>query len=405
MSKLSLGVSPKATRTLDAQQASPAGDAVSVLTARSWSVEEWLGSEGAWDSLVMRSNVDTLFLSWQWLTHWWRYYGGARGLIPDIVGFYRADDLVGLAPLYRRAVVRAGLVPTSSVQVMGLAWRDPLPLISEYLDVIAPPEERGAVRNECLRILLSQPEWTEFVIGFTEAASEWRDAFSHRASSNAHYTRELDRADSYHADLSQGFSAYLKGLGQSTRRSLWNLRRRLQKEHGEVRCELLTPEQIDSGFDDLNRLHLLRWKRPAFAGERLQYHKSFAATLAARGELAFTRLRVAGDVVSVLYDIRKGTRQYNMKLGFDPAFATRLSLGLIHFGYAMETAADHGITLYDFLAGRGKTHDFKRNLAQIRRSLSCVQMLRGRCLPSLYRWRDRMRGARITQGTRPVAFE
>jgi CelD/BcsL family acetyltransferase involved in cellulose biosynthesis len=93
----------------------------------------------------------------------------------------------------------------------------------------------------------------------------------------------------------------------------------------------------------------------------------------------------------VLYDIRKGTRQYNIKMGFDPAFSSRVSLGLIHLGYAMEAAAERGVTMYDFLAGPGQTSDYKRHLSQARRALSCVQMLRGRVLPALYRWRDRAR--------------
>jgi len=371
---------------------------VSALTARRWSVEEWLRSEAAWEGLLSHSGADSLFLSWQWLTHWWRYYGCAMGLEADIQAFYRGDSLVGLAPLYRRVVMRAGLVRTSSVQAMGFAWRDSRPLISEYLDVIALPQDLVEVRRLCARNLLSEPTWTEFVVGFTAAATEWRDAFSQAASPESHYTRELDRSVSYHADLSQGFEAYLRGLGQSTRRSLWGLRRRLAEEYGEVRCEHVSSEEIDSGFRDLNRLHQLRWNRPAFAGERLDYHKSFAAGLADRGELALTRLRVAGTVVSVLYDIRKGGRQYNMKIGFDPAFTTRLSLGLTHFGYAMEAAAERGVTLYDFLAGPGQTYDFKRNLAQVQRNLCCLQILRGRCLPELYRWRDRMRGANPGHG-------
>jgi CelD/BcsL family acetyltransferase involved in cellulose biosynthesis len=278
---------------------------------------------------------------------------------------------------------------------MGLSWRDPIPLISEYLDVIASPPHLDEVREECARMLLDQPAWTEVVIGFTPAGEEWREAFRRSAPTRGgHYTRVLDRSVSYHADLGRGFAAYLKGLGQSTRRSVWNLRRRLAEEHGQVCFEVLAPEEIDSGFSDLNRLHQLRWNRPAFAAERLEFHRSFAARLAARGELAFTRLRVAGKVVSVLYDIRKGARQYNMKMGFDPAFTTRLSLGLVHFGYAMEAAAERGITLYDFLAGPGQTYDFKRNLGQIRRDLSCVQILRGHVLPALYRWRERWRTLR-----------
>ena len=361
------------------------------LSTRQWSIQEWLDRESAWDSLLARSDADALFLSWQWLTHWWRCYGGALALIPHILAFYRDEQLVGLAPLYQRLIWRAAVVPARSVQVIGHTWRDPGPLISEYLDVIAAPDDLEAVRHECVRALLGEPAWTELVIGFTAAGQQWRNEFSCGAPPG-HYVRELDRSVSYHADLAHGFAAYLKALGQSTRRSVWSLRKRLQEEQGNVRLEFLAdPEEIDGGFTDLNRLHILRWGRPAFAGERLDFHKTLAAQLAARGELAVTRLRVGGRAVSVLYDIRKGARQYNMKMGFDPGLTNRLSLGLVHFGYAMEAAAERGVTLYDFLAGPGQSYDFKRNLGQIRRDLSCVQMVRGRCLAALYRWRDRVR--------------
>ena len=103
-----------------------------------------------------------------------------------------------------------------------------------------------------------------------------------------------------------------------------------------------------------------------------------------------SRLRVGGEVVSVLYDIRKGARQYNISMGFNPRF-TRMSLGLIHLGYAMEGAAERHVSTYDFLAGAVQRSDYKRHLSQMRRELSCVQVLRGRILPSLHRWHDRMR--------------
>jgi hypothetical protein len=315
------------------------------------------------------------------------------GLKPEIQLFYRADALVGIVPLYRRQVTRGGIVRAHSVQMMGHAWRDSGPLISEYLDVIAPPEDRREVRDACLTALFRQSGWDELVVGLSDAAQQWCESFTRLAGSRTHYVRQVDHLVSYHANLADGFSAYLKGLGQSTRRSVWNLRRRLVDEHGETRLEFITPDEIDDAFQDLNRLHELRWSRPAFQAERLDFHKSLAADLAARGELAFTRLRVAGKVVSVLYDIRKSARQYNMKMGFDPGVTSRLSLGLVHFGYAMEAASERGVRLYDFLAGPGQNFDFKQNLGQIRRELSSVQMLRGWALPTLYRVRERVRGS------------
>ena len=362
---------------------------MSALTLRRWGVDQWLGNAVAWNLLLACSSADPLFLSWEWLTHWWQCYGGSLGRAPDILAFYRGEDLVGLAPLYHRRVMR-GLLLAHSVQVIGLSWRDSEPLISEYLDVIAAPQDLAAVRHACLRLLLDEPAWTELVIGYSAVGEQWRGAFARLAPARGHYLREIDRSVSYQADLAQGFGPYLRDLGPSTRRSLWNLRRRLA-EHGEVSLELVAPGEIDGAFSDLNRLHQLRWKRPAFTGKRLAFHRTLASRLATHTELAFSRLRVGGHVVSMLYDIRKGARQYNIKMGFDPAFSSRVSLGLIHLGYAMEDAADHGVTIYDFLAGPGRTSDYKRHLSQSRRALSCVQMLRGRLLPALYRWRDQAR--------------
>ena len=362
---------------------------MSALTLRRWGVDQWLGNAVAWKALLACSSADPLFLSWEWLTHWWQCYGGSLGRAPDILAFYRGEDLVGLAPLYHRLVMR-GVLLAHSVQVIGLSWRDSEPLISEYLDVIAAPQDLGAVRHACLRLLLDEPAWTELVIGYSAAGQQWRDAFARLAPARGHYVRELDRSVSYQADLAQGFGPYLRDLGQSTRRSLWNLRRRLT-DQGAVSLEFVAAGEIDRGFSDLNRLHQLRWKRPAFTGKRLAFHRSLASRLATHAELALSRLRVGANVVSVLYDIRKGARQYNIKMGFDPAFSSRVSLGLIHLGYAMEDAADRGVAIYDFLAGPGRTSDYKRHLSQSRRALSCVQMLRGRVLPALYRWRDHAR--------------
>jgi CelD/BcsL family acetyltransferase involved in cellulose biosynthesis len=357
------------------------------LTLRRWSAADWRGSEQAWTTLLARSNADALFLSWDWLTLWWDSFSGVLSAALEILAFYREGDLIGVAPFYRRRVVRSRVLPATSVQLIGVSWRDPETPISEYLDVIAIAGETDSVRRACAQALLCERAWSEWVIGFTDAGQQWCEAFG-RVNGGQQYVRDLDRRVSYQADLSQGFGEYLRSLGQSTRRSLWNLRRRLAQQ-GRVSFEQLSCAEIAGGLSDLNRLHQLRWQRPAFAGAGLDFHTRLAARMASRGELALSRLRVGGQVVSVLYDIRKGARQYNISMGFDPAFSRRVSLGLIHLGHAMEAAAEGGVSTYDFLAGFGKRSDYKSHLSQSCRNLSSVQVLRGHVLPPLYRWHDR----------------
>jgi len=358
------------------------------LTVRRWSLDEWMNGEAAWTELLCRSSSDRLFLSWEWLTHWWRVFGRRLGCTPNLLAFYRDQKLVGVAPLYRKYVIRGGVAPARSVQLIGLSWRDPAPLISEYLDVVATRGEEQSVRQACFAALLDDVAWTELIVGLTAAGRQWRDVVTLEAYRAGYYVRELDRSVSYQANLGAGFDAYLRSLGQSTRRNLWGLRRRLGL-HGEVRFEQVGAEEITSAFTDLNRLHQARWSKPAFAGVRLSFHMSLATRLAPAGELSLSRLRVGGKVVSVLYDIRKGSCQYNIKMGFDPTFNRGVSLGLIHLGYAMEAAAADNLILYDFLVGPGQSTDYKQHLSQSRRYLSSLQIVRGRLLPRLYRWHDR----------------
>ena len=138
-----------------------------------------------------------------------------------------------------------------------------MPLISEYLDVIAAAPDLDRVRQACVRFLLQARGWTEFVVGFTSVGSRWRDLYTRCVPPSTHYVRELDRSVSYQADLTSGFASYLRELGQSTRRSVWNLRRRLEG-YGTVRLEQLSADEVESGFEDLNRLHERRWRKVAF---------------------------------------------------------------------------------------------------------------------------------------------
>src|SRR5204862_3802538 len=102
------------------------------------------------------------------------------------------------------------------------------------------------------------------------------------------------------------------------------------------------------------------------------------------------------QIVSVLYDIRKGARQYNIKMAFDPGFERSFSLGLIHFGYAMEAAAAEGVQIYDFLAGRGLKTDYKSHVGTLREELATVQIVTGPILPRLYRWYDAFKRKRAS---------
>ena len=54
-----------------------------------------------WNDLVRRSSSDTLFLTWEWQSTWWKHLGEGSLLL---LGFRHGDDgrLAGIAPLFRK---------------------------------------------------------------------------------------------------------------------------------------------------------------------------------------------------------------------------------------------------------------------------------------------------------------
>lgn len=340
----------------------------------------------------MQSDADPLFNSWCWQTLWWKTYRDIIGGELFLLAFYRDSTLVGFAPFYICRRTQFGLLSVRSGQLVGMCWRDDRTLISEYLDVVALPNEIDSVRNECARIMFDEARVTELIIASTAQSDCWSSTLEAHGRGSHSTVRNTDASFSYQADLSGGFGAYTARLRASTRRSLLHLRRRLDSR-GSVRLMDARPDSACEALSRLNVLHSRRWGECVFVGPRLDFHRQFVDRMAKLGHLRMSALQVGGETMSVLYDLCLGDRQYNIQSGFDPDFDRSLSLGLLHFGYALESAAMAGVKVYDFLAGNGRKTDYKRHLGQYRRRLSSVQYVRSRHLACLYRWHDRRRAA------------
>jgi CelD/BcsL family acetyltransferase involved in cellulose biosynthesis len=187
--------------------------------------------------------------------------------------------------------------------------------------------------------------------------------------------------------LSAGFQAYLASLGGSSRRTLYNLRRRLQ-EHGPVRLDMVAPQDALQALSELDALHVSRWRQPVFSDGSLPLHRDLIERWSSHGRIVLSRLMVGSRCVSCLYDIRIGTRQYNIQMGFDSQFDAKISLGILHLGYAMEDAAAKGVHTYDLLCGRGMRSDYKRNISNASTPLQTVHALRRGGVSLLYRLHD-----------------
>lgn len=349
----------------------------------------WEELDPLWTKLLVQARNESPFLDWQWLKLWWSHFSPAPGESAHMCVAYDEGEPIGALPVVVGPVRRTPGIRLMSVQTLGSRLFDSRSVFSEYLGVVGPLDRQNEACLAIVQSLYAQFRPGEFVVGWTKQRHLWADALSARPGA---YLRLASCERSYQADLREGFSAYVGGLGASTRRSLLHLRARLER--------LGTVEVVQSGdvqgawrvLDELNRLHAGRWGTPAFSGHALSFHRELIANWLPEGRVAMSRLLLNGQCLSCLYDLRIGTTQYNIQLGFDSAFRGRVSLGLIHLGYAIEQAASELVDTYDFLAGRGRRSNYKSNLASRSQEVATIQALSGSATTALYRLVDLIRG-------------
>jgi Acetyltransferase (GNAT) domain len=363
------------------------------MQVRVWNEQQWLAARDLYEDLLRRSKADPLFLSQDWQTSWWRHLPQRA---PDeqlrVHAAFEGSELVGVLMVVTGSVQRRGL-RFRSTQVAGGRLAESRGAVSEYLDVVAVAGREAEVRAACLQSVLQREGCSEFVVGWCVAGEAWMETINALPQRPWSYLRALDPMVSYQADLSGGFERYLAGLSGNARRSLFNQRRKLA-DKGALSVSGVPAAELNAALVEMNRLHGLRWNTPALSRETLRVHEDLLACWAGNGNIQMSIIRIDGKPVSVLYDLRVGLTQYNIQMGFDPHFDSSLSLGLIHLGYAMEQAARDGVQTYDYLAGSGRSSDYKKRIATRTAEVTTVQYLSNPFIATAFRLYDTLRKRR-----------
>lgn len=360
------------------------------LTVQRLSEAQFQSMGDAWQQCLAQSDADRLFMSWPWLYSWWETWSQMLGLDLYLLGaFDERDKLVGLAPFYlRRSYMPVGL-RIDRLQIIGNAWRVAPTVRTEYCSLILD-RERASEARQALLGHLGQTEWDELVLCDSSPAEV--EANRSTADGIAGPVDCIRRVadEGVSVDTSGDFASWLGSLGKNTRLKVYNRRRYLEGK-SDLRLMDVPAGGYEPFFETLNAFHVTRWGKPAFDPEALRFHQRLLRRLGPDMQAACTILRVDGQDVSVLYDIIAGGVRYNLQSGFQEDLDPKVSLGRLHFGYAIEQAfADDQCRWYDLLAGRGKHSDYKRHFGGRINEFVTAELVRSPYLRILYRQQERL---------------
>ena len=338
-----------------------------------------------WGELLKKSDSNSLFMSWQWMNTWWKVWGVSERLnIYLILVRDEHDQLVGIAPFYTKSTKSK----LNRLQFLGQQRKSKDNIRSEYLGVISYHNRAKAVEKCIANHLLSNKFWDEILLCDIKEPSS---LVSYLAKAEKKlYVRELEKDVGIRLVVRGEYSDYLQTLGKHTRYKVSNRRNYLEKKYN---VEVIEPEKdkFPEFIDTLNELHSVRWGVPCFYEKATEFHKKLSAIDMAGPEMKPSFLSVDGQLQSILYDIECGSVRYNIQSGFNDKFDKKISLGTVHFAYAIEDSFQKNhIKYYDFLAGPGKKSHYKKHFNGEEVCFYTVQIVRSGFYRVLYGFYDRL---------------
>jgi CelD/BcsL family acetyltransferase involved in cellulose biosynthesis len=307
---------------------------------------------GEWNDLLRRSRIDTIFLTWEWQTTWWRTLGASRGPL-YLLAAREEERLVGILPLYLTSD-DAG----RTLRVVGCFE------VADYLDLIVEAAQEEAVYRAFL----------DWLVGPEAPAWDVLDLCNQPTLSLAHSRLpELARERGWSAEVSQedvcpvvalpsasgelGFDAWEAYLATLDKKERHEIRRKLRRVERETPdAELRIVRGTDGLADAVNAfiaLHRLsRRDKDAFMDERMQgFFHALAATCAEHGWLQLSFLEVGGEPIATYFCFEYNNEVLVYNSGYDPQAYSQLSPGWVLLARLIQGAIAQGCARFDFLQG------------------------------------------------------
>ncbi len=308
----------------------------------------------------------SLFRTLAWVQSWVDVWGAhPRVKLVDLGG--RCNPLEMVYLLNHRL---KGVVPVTSLVLAGNGYADFNLPRAEYNNLDSLLLLAGG-KELLIKELIKLP-WNQWAL--TDFSSNVVDeSFSVLSEKYGAKVIEPRIEVSYRIKL-DGSANYKAQLSSSVRAKYFNRKSKLS-EHGCI--ELIELSSTRDFFQILNEFHRLRWGRPCYSAQSMEFLALFVERLRVEGGRPIMQLlQVAGETVSVLFDVVWNGVRYNFQSGYFEKKFPQIALGSLHLGIAIEQALDAGLT-YDLLAGTGKNVNYKQKIATDEINMISTVLARG----------------------------
>jgi len=308
---------------------------------------------GVWDRLLQRTGVEnTVFLTSEWLSTWWRHFGSGNRL--NVLVFERGGAAIGAVPLMRTGY-SAGMLRMCCLETVGA-------LNCNYVWVV-PPENRDevmdglvayiseALENGVGAVRLSLvPDDSAFLAMLRARVSRMSKlAVDERTQTVAPYVALPGTWDEFYRSLSPN------------RRKLLRRYQGLMRRKQDAEYRLCAGDSLESRLSEFFETHEARWRsekvRGCFSDPRMRhFYSDLAGRFLDRGWLHFSWLSLDGQMSAASYSFVYNRKFYAATSARDLRYS-RYRVGHLLHMFLIKDAIEQGLDEFDFLRG-AEPHKF-----------------------------------------------
>lgn len=331
--------------------------------------ESFLSLEKQWSDLLEKIRNDNIFLTFEWMSTWWKYFGDGRNLF-ILLAKKRNGNLCGIAPLFLEKGLLLGLFKPNKLKVIGSGD-------SDYLDFIFGENKGTAVLAAMLLFLSKTQIWDVLSLRDFSEESAFLKHYQMLNQRTKFKIMMKQRTIAPYLVIDTSWEDYLKSLSKSHR---WNVKyytRRLQKN---FKVEFRVWEDKDDLSAVIERLAEMNRKRfhmlntqSAFDNKIfVNFQKDIAAKFLKKEWLYLCCLLVDDQIAAINYGFRYSSKIFSYLTAFDGDWDfSKYSLGTVLWGLCVRDAIERGMKEFDFMRGN---HAYKYKWTNTHRTNMLVEI-------------------------------
>jgi CelD/BcsL family acetyltransferase involved in cellulose biosynthesis len=309
---------------------------------------EFIKYRDSWRILSENSNIDNIFLTFEWVDGCIRHFCKNDKLL--ILNVLDGDRLIGIAPLMIKRYRYFGL-QVRSVCFIGTS-------VSDRMDFIVAERQEESIRMLLDYLMNIKDEWD--FIDLQEMVENTKTVEAIKAWLR---NKKLLRI---FGPSQKSFFIEFNGNRDFLFRVFSNrLNKKLKKIYGKYRQSDLKFERYTDGlvdmdrlFSDLNAIEKESWKGSRNSGifsksHSRDFHREIFKDFSKKSWMDLSLLSVDGVPVAFVYNFLYRKRSYNYSVAFDKKYAV-LSPGTMLMLWALKDSAQQDISEYDFVRGEGE---------------------------------------------------